>query len=275
MSLRHQLETHEHLTINEHAIRQFLLDHPTQVLTCSIYDFAKATHTSPATVVRFCQKMGYSGFKEFKLAWAQATSDNNPSTLLPFFPCDTPLETAQKIAQLSIDIIQKTQLNLSEQQLSTAISMLTHARHSFGIGVSECFLCLTDFQSKLLKIGHFLNLVPLQAEQFYLAAHSKKDDVALIVSYSGETAEIINDALLFQRNKTPIIALTSSKESTLSQLATLTFILPHSQHTDKKTSHIAKKVAIEYILNILYTGIFQQNYDKNIQFYQDTPKASF
>ncbi|MFR1755303.1 MAG: SIS domain-containing protein [Thomasclavelia spiroformis] len=55
-------------------------------------------------------------------------------------------------------------------------------------------------------------------EQLFQAAQSNKDHCAILISYSGETNEVIAAAELLKRRKVPMIAITSFGESRLSKL---------------------------------------------------------
>ncbi|KAF2958913.1 RpiR family transcriptional regulator [Thermotoga sp. Ku-13t] len=55
-------------------IAKQVMEHPNWVLEMRITDFAKKIGTSPASLVDFCKKLGFTGFREFRLALAQETS---------------------------------------------------------------------------------------------------------------------------------------------------------------------------------------------------------
>lgn len=53
-------------TDTDYEIMNFIIDHFTIVSMMSLRDFATKLYTSEATIVRFCQKAGFSGFNELK-----------------------------------------------------------------------------------------------------------------------------------------------------------------------------------------------------------------
>ena len=55
------------LTNSEIQVVDYLLDYPQEIAKLSSRQLATLTHTSAATVVRVCQKVGMSGYGEFKL----------------------------------------------------------------------------------------------------------------------------------------------------------------------------------------------------------------
>ena len=50
----------------EKGIIAWITEHPQEASECSIQGLAQETFSSPATLIRFCHKMGFKGFKEFQ-----------------------------------------------------------------------------------------------------------------------------------------------------------------------------------------------------------------
>ncbi len=71
-----QLSTLTTLTHTEKALAAYILEHPDQVPDMSTMDLARVSLTSKATIVRLCQKLGLSGFQEFKLKLVAELSQN-------------------------------------------------------------------------------------------------------------------------------------------------------------------------------------------------------
>ena len=189
---------------------------------------------------------------------------------MPFLAQDSDLLIAKKIAQLTTETVQSTQQLLTEAMLNKSIDLLLTAENILAVGVSNSYIRLTDFQTKLLRIQLFIHLIPYQAEQFYLAINATKNDVAILVSYSGNTAEIVNEARIFAEGGTPIIAITSDLNSQLAKYATVILPIPNVEHA---VSTFSSQLAIEYILNVLYSCIFSRNFDKNYTSQKNTPTS--
>ena len=259
---------------------QYVLEHTEEVLNASIYTVAEKTNTSTPTIVRLCKKCGLKGFKEFKIALArdlefQLNTIRSVDVNIPFESKDPDLVISKKIAHLSSETILSTQQLMTTSKLNYAVKLINNAENLFGIGVSDTYLRLKDFQLKLLRINVYLKMIDLQAEQYHLAKNTGKNDVAIIISNSGKTAEIVNDAKEFYMNKTPIIAITGNPKSPLANYASVLFELPRQEDEKFKVSNFSSQLAIEYILNVLYSCIFNSNFDENILANKSTPTSLF
>ena len=53
-------------TSSELDIKNYILEHPEDIERMSARELGKATFTSAASVTRFCRKLGYKGYPEFR-----------------------------------------------------------------------------------------------------------------------------------------------------------------------------------------------------------------
>lgn len=270
------LKKKELFTENERFIVNYILNHQEDVLEMSIYKLAEITNSSTSTIVRMCRKCEVSGFKEFKIYLAREIERNLEEVSgidanMPFLPEDTDLIISQKIACLTKETIESTQKLLTTKKLNETIKLITKANRIYGIGVSNSFIRLLDFQCKMVKIKKYVELIHFQSEQYHLAQTASTGDVAIIVSYSGETAEIVNDARIFQRRGAKVIAITGNIESSLAKCSEIILRLPNNEESNYKVSNFSSHLAIEYVLNVIYSCIFNRNFIKNYECQNHTP----
>ena len=67
MSLLKKLELANQFSPSEKSIAEYILNHSEEVLNLSSVELAKKTFTSPATIVRLCQKLNFKGYNDFKI----------------------------------------------------------------------------------------------------------------------------------------------------------------------------------------------------------------
>lgn len=68
MGILEQLEQQQNFTQTEQVIANYLLQHRESLSHITIRELAEATHSSNATLIRFCKTLGYAGFREFRVA---------------------------------------------------------------------------------------------------------------------------------------------------------------------------------------------------------------
>ena len=274
------LQNHHHLTPCERSVANFILKDPQHILDLSIYELAGQCHTSPATVTRLCKKCQASDFRDFKIELAKNCSElgnaaHCVNVNVPFRPDDSDASVAHSIAQLYIETIEETVETCDAKQISRAVDLLLNANSIYGVALSGNYIRLRDFQLKLLRINYSVNLLDLQAEQYYLAYHASQADAAVLISYSGRTAEIVNDAKLFRINHTPSIAITADDQSPLAMYAQIILKVPMSETAKMKVSDFSSQIAISYVLNTLYACLYNRHFEQNYHDQTSTPVAHF
>ena len=66
MDLNCRMQRHTGLTQTERHLRDYILQNPERMARMNVRELAQASFTSPSAVIRFCQKFGYKGLKDFK-----------------------------------------------------------------------------------------------------------------------------------------------------------------------------------------------------------------
>jgi DNA-binding MurR/RpiR family transcriptional regulator len=236
----------------------------------SIQELSSLTYTSTTSVLRLCRKLGFSGFKDFKLQLLRdydryAQRGRSVNVNMPFDGRDTDLEVMQKIASLTKDTVTACQTLLSQTVVKDVVGRMLAARNVLGVAVSDSFLRLTDFQNKMLKINVYVELTNLQPEQAFLCTHATPDDLALLVSYSGKTAEVVHDALILKDRGVPSVAITSDAQSPLASLVDCVMPLPNDENSRMANYTLSSQIAIEYALNVLFACIYKTQYYQSRQ----------
>ena len=106
MGLLKKIELANNFSSVERILGKYVLENGEKVLNMSTKELAKATFTSPASIVRFCRKLEYEGYNDFKIALSaqlQYTFDRNSETNpnFPFKKRDTIHTIKHSIATLA------------------------------------------------------------------------------------------------------------------------------------------------------------------------------
>ncbi|MES1053014.1 MurR/RpiR family transcriptional regulator [Bacillus thuringiensis] len=69
-------------TRTEEELAKYILQQPDEVSQLTISQIAKKLHISPATITRFCQKLTFSGFNEFRHELKRFVDLQNTPTIM-------------------------------------------------------------------------------------------------------------------------------------------------------------------------------------------------
>ncbi len=270
MSILKKLEIGHNFSSSEKAIAQYILTNTEEVLNLSSVKLAQKTYTSPATIVRLCQKLNYKGYNDFKIDLAANLQYvlSHHESINANFPFDKNTNTSHisnKIARLYKESIDETIHIIDQEQLRKSILLLDKADVIDIYGVSGPLRMASDFQYKMFRIGKNVNIAPMVNEQLFQATLSTPKHCAILVSYSGETEEVINAAKILKNQKTPMIGITSLGENQLSQYCEYILNLDSREQIYNKISTLGSTISIHLIFDILYTGIFSRHYEESFQ----------
>lgn len=270
MSVLKKLEIGNHFSASEKDIAQYILNNTEEVLNLSTVKLAQKTYTSPATIVRLCQKLNYKGYNDFKMDLATnlqyvLSHRENINANFPFDKNINISHISNTIVKLYKESIDETMHILDQEQLRKSILLLDKADVIDIYGVSGPLRMASDFQYKMFRIGKRVNIAPMVNEQLFQAALSNQKHCAILVSYSGETEEVINAAKILKIQKTPMIGITSLGENQLSQYCQYILNLDSREQIYNKISTLGSTISIHLVFDILYTGIFSRHYEESFE----------
>ena len=270
MSIMTQLEFELEFSESEKEIARYILNHGDDVLSMSVKELAKNTYTSPATIVRLCKKIGLEGYNDFKIKYSAELQydlhhSNRIDVNFPFEKKDTHPMICHKLASLSEEVIADTIKLIDFDQLEKIVDLLYQSHDIDIYGSGNSLLAAMSFQHKMMRIARSVNLKALHGEQVFLSYNSDEKRIAVIISYSGETHDLIQIAQILKEKKTPIIVLTSIGDNHLSHYADYILNIGSREKIFTKIAPFASQVSMEYLLNVIFSCIFQKDYDQNIQ----------
>ena len=174
----------------EQRVAREILKNPEEAVHLSITELGRRAEVSDATVVKFCKRLGYKGFQEFKILLAQDVATKPEPIYGEIEPGDDAAAVRDKIFQSNIQALQDTAQTLSEESLAEAVQALVAASeiHFYGLGASG--LVAQDAEQKFARIGLPARSFVDAHMQLTRAALLKPGDVAVGISYSGETIEV-------------------------------------------------------------------------------------
>lgn len=271
MSIMTKLEFQIDFSDSEKKLAEYILNKGDKVLQMSARDLAKDTYTSPATIVRLCQKLGLKGYSDFKIKYsaelqADLNKNNRIDVNFPFNKNDRKEEIAHKIAIVNREAIEDTLYLIDYDELEKIVDLLHEAKVIDIYGLGNSILAALDFEHKMMRIGRNIRIKTLPGEQSFQAYNASVDHISIILSYSGETIEMVHIAKLLKEKKSKIILITSIGENELSKYADYIINVASREKIFRKIAPFASKTSIQYILDVIFSCIFQKDYEKNVEY---------
>jgi len=106
-----------------------------------------------------------------------------------------------------------------------------------------------------------------------VASNSSPANCAILISYSGESKEVLKIAEILKSKNTQMIVLTSIGENSLTAFADCIFSISTREKLYSKISTYSSNNSIHLILDILYSCVFKMNYDYNLKYKANISKS--
>ncbi|GAB6168349.1 MurR/RpiR family transcriptional regulator [Clostridium carnis] len=258
--LQYIKQNYESFTESEKQIADYLLLTKESIISLSAKEIGDATNTSAPTVVRFAKKVGFSSLNEMKLKLSISLDKNEEA--LGFEYLDKDLSTRNIIYGIknSFDsIMDKTVGLIKEEELDKAIDLLINAKNIYIYSIGVSGLVGLDFYYKLSRINKRCIAHSDSHLQITSSILMQPGDVAIAISYSGETREVLKCVENANKINIPVIAIT--KASINNKLASLSDIVLKIPFVEKslREGAMSSRISQLAVIDMLFLGMARNN----------------
>lgn len=213
----------------------------------SITDLSDMVGVAEATILRFCRKLDFKGFQDFKLRLSQdiAAEDEEVQGI------------PQSIAEQMMSAIRATCEQIDYQQCLKVADLIINARKACAFAVGNSAIATHEAKNRLIKAGINLENSGDVHNQTIIAANLNQNDLLILVSVSGSTKDIIHLAEIGRENGTPIVVITNYSKSPLAKYADY-LLLSCRKEAAYEGGSLATVVAQSYIIDVLCTAVFER-----------------
>ena len=147
------LAVYDTLRPSERRLADYVTRHGASVIRLSMPELAERAGVSQPTIARFCAALGYDGFKEFKLQFAQNLGGGTPFVHQDVEANDRPADIAGKVFDRTIATLMAVRNALSADQIEHGIRLLASARRIEFYGCGNSGIVALDIQHKFFRLG--------------------------------------------------------------------------------------------------------------------------
>ena len=240
------------LSLIEYDIYNYILANIEKAVFMRIRELAEKTHTSIATIQRFCKKFECSGYSEFRIRLRLFLEDES-----------------RQAANVKIDttcytnFIERMNESSFQEKMNAAIAILSNKKLILFLGVGSSNI-LAEYGALYFSSVFQMSLRiedPITNPRNYLSKDLLEDACVIALSVSGETKEVIHYLSSYSFKDTPIISITNTANSTIAKLSTLniSYYSPEEKLWEQDiTSQFAPLLIIEYLAKSLHNTAKEQ-----------------
>ncbi|HAJ69952.1 MAG: MurR/RpiR family transcriptional regulator [Alkalibacterium gilvum] len=256
----------------EVTIIDYILKNTEETSHMTIYDLSEKTFSSPSTIIRLCKKTGYKGYKDFlkDLIYEQAVRSNyKQKHITELTRTDEIEEIVNKVTYKNILSLEETEKLIDIEMIKECVKQLFECEKLTIFGIGASLLVAKDAQLKFTRIDKMSYVSEDWHTQLLMAKNMGEKDVALVISYSGQTEEMITCAEVAKENGATIISITKTEESPINTLADYP-IYVSSNEFSFRSGAMSSRIAQLNVIDILFTTYINKMYEESIEILEKT-----
>lgn len=257
--LQYIKQNFDSFTDREKLIAEYLLSNKKSIISMSAKEIGDITNTSAPTVVRFSKKIGFDSLNEMKLQLSlNLQSDDNSD--FEYLHSDLSTKNIIRGVKSSIDSIMNQTIGLlKEEELEKAIELLNKAKNVYIFSVGSSSLVGMDFYYKLSRINVRCIAHSDTHLQMKASALMEEGDVAIAISYSGETKEVLKCVYNAKNYGIPVISITrASINNTLADMSDIVLRVPFVEKSLREGA-MSSRISQLAVIDMLFLGMARNN----------------
>jgi DNA-binding MurR/RpiR family transcriptional regulator len=241
------------LAPSDAKVAQLVLANPAGLIHLSVSDAAALAGTSASTVVRACQRLGFRGFHELKLAIAADLGGRQdvPSSVEEG---DGPAEILRKTLAADAEAIQESSATVDAAAFARAVEAVATADRVLFVGVGTSAPLAQDAAYRLLTIGVRTEAPADVHVQHVAAALLTPRDVCFAISHTGATRETVASCAAASETGATTVAITSFARSPLTDVVDHVLVAG-GRETAHRLEAMASRIAHLCVLDALFVAL--------------------
>ncbi|MFD5662471.1 MurR/RpiR family transcriptional regulator [Streptomyces hirsutus] len=253
------------MTRSMQRVAEAVAGDPAGCAALTVTGLAGLTGTSEATVVRTARLLGYPGYRDLRLALAglaaQQESGRAPAITTDIAVDDPIADVVAKLAHDEQQTLADTAAGLDTVQLGAAVAALAGARRTDVYGIGASGLVAQDLTQKLLRIGLIAHAPSDPHLAVTNAVQLRAGDVAVAITHSGSTGDVIEPLrVAFERGATTI-AVTGRPDGPVTQYADHVLTTSTARESELRPAAMSSRTSQLLVVDCLFVGIAQRTYE--------------
>ncbi len=192
----------------EKQVAEWVLAHPRQTTESTVAEVAAACATSEPSVIRFCRRMGLSGFRELTIRLTEALSRPDSLVHRDVSAADSTADATVKVVEAAIQSLVDLRSQLSRMPFEEVVAAMATARQFVFVGLGASGHVATDACHKFFRLGTPCTAIADMPSIRQFSAIATSRDVLVIISKNGNAPTMCEAARRAGSNGAFVVAVT-------------------------------------------------------------------
>jgi DNA-binding MurR/RpiR family transcriptional regulator len=242
------------LSNSEKKAAEYLLENTHEVLGLPLKEYAERAGSSQASIIRLCKRIGVSGYSQMKAELSmQMAIQNQISEIEIAKPGNDMATIVSNVLNINIKTLYDT-MQLVTEEYDRAFEAILHAKQICFFALGDAMFPCSFINTKFRRIGYISYADVDPDMQMINACNLKKGDVAIAVSHSGNSRQVVAAMKKAHEKGATTICIIKVDKSELTKYCDIKLFTATSDATEGKEV-VARRIAEQAILEALYLGV--------------------
>lgn len=265
-------ERRTELRKSEVKVADYVTANPQKVVHSSISELAESADVSEPTVIRFCRRIGFKGYQDFKIALAQSVVPRIKSIHESITEHDNAQSLTMKVFQANIAAIQDSLESLDYITMERVIEACAAARSILFFGLGGSASVAQDAYHKFFRLGIPCNWYEDTHMQAMGASMLGEGDVVIAISHSGSSKDIVEAIELATEAGAITVAVTSHVKSPVSQVASYVLSV-NTTETSYRFEPMSSRIAHLSVIDAVAVGVSMRRQEHYVESVRRTRRS--
>lgn len=250
-------------TKTDWKIVQYIKKHTNDFIVMSAQELAKAIGTSDASIIRFAQKVGYSGLNELKYTMQKELNKNTSSSNHSDYS-----SLLQDVTLLLESLFQIT----NPTDMDTVRTMMLKARRIFIVGLNFNQNVAEIIAHKFMTLGLTIQALTNYDTLKLYCSLSNEEDLFITISLSGNHKQLSSILADFRKNGSGVILVSNYEKSLCASQARLILQIPKTDLL-RNSNTISREILILVLFDMIFHNFLMEDVN-SLQTFQKTASYS-
>lgn len=268
MSVRGRiLNAKSDLSEAERKVADYILTHQQQVLKMTIKELAKASNSSPASVIRLTKRLDIDSFTTLRILLSSDLTKNqsDPKDHEDIKKNESLVSIKDKLLSSALQSIRETTDQINEDEVNNLVNTIIHAQRLFIFGIGASYLAVENISQKWNRIGY-----PTVADSDLNSllpklVNANKNDVLWIISNSGESPEALLAAQTAKKYQVKVVSLTRFGNNSLAKLSDISVHTSQPMESSNRIAATNSLLAQFMLIDIIFYFFVSKTFDKSVK----------
>lgn len=229
------------MSATEKKLGEYILKNPEKVVNMTLRVLAAETGVSEGSVINFASRLGFDGYTRLKINIAQSLSSQTALIFDNVVENDKPKDAMRKMRDNIVSSLDSTLELIDNRELERAAELICGVKKRIELyATGSSAPIANDAAFRLMKLGFSANAICDLHISPVSAIMLDNDCLAIAISYTGRTHNIIKTMKLARERGAKTMCITCYPDSPLAKICDISLIAVSGETEINKLSTVSR-----------------------------------